>query len=186
MADRGTSKVSAAQRRALFVEAYISNGGNATQAAISAGYSARSAGTQGYNLLKHPDIVSRIAERSAKTIQIAQQNTLLTIERVQQEIARLAFSNAKGLFRPDGSMIPVHELDDDMSAAIASVEVRTEASGTSEDDEDGESETRVLSTRKVKLWEKVSALNLAARHLGMFEKDNAQQGAPISIKVLLV
>jgi phage terminase small subunit len=52
MAKSGTSKAAAATRRRLFIETYLANGHNATQAAISAGYSAKTAGSQGQRLLK--------------------------------------------------------------------------------------------------------------------------------------
>lgn len=42
-------------RQQLFINAYLING-NATQSAIEAGYSARTAHVQGSRLLKHPEV----------------------------------------------------------------------------------------------------------------------------------
>jgi len=46
----GTSKQAAVDRKKLFAEAYIANGGNASEAAKNAGYSAKTAYSAGYRL----------------------------------------------------------------------------------------------------------------------------------------
>ena len=59
---------------------------NATQAAIRAGYSAKSAYSQGHELLKHPEVAAAIQEadaRHAEAVDITAAGTL-------QDIARLA------------------------------------------------------------------------------------------------
>lgn len=50
-----------------FVKAYILNGGNATQAAISAGYSEKTARAIGQENLTKPDIASAIKEHQKTT-----------------------------------------------------------------------------------------------------------------------
>lgn len=50
-------------RQKAFVEAYLANGFNATQAAITAGYSAKTARFMGSENLTKPNIASLIAER---------------------------------------------------------------------------------------------------------------------------
>lgn len=47
----GTSRKAVALRRKLFVDAYLTNGHNATQAAIAAGFSARTANRAGTRLV---------------------------------------------------------------------------------------------------------------------------------------
>lgn len=47
-------------RQRAFVDAYLANGFNATQAAIAAGYSPQSARTRGYDLVRNPDIRAHI------------------------------------------------------------------------------------------------------------------------------
>ena len=46
-----------------FVDAYLGNGGNATRAAISAGYSRKSAGAQGTQLKRSPVIAAELKRR---------------------------------------------------------------------------------------------------------------------------
>lgn len=50
-----------------FVKAYLLNGGNATQAAISAGYSEKTAYSIGEENLRKPDIKKAIEEHQKKT-----------------------------------------------------------------------------------------------------------------------
>ena len=54
-------KMTAKQK--LFVNSYLSNGFNATQAAISAGYSKRTASSQAERLLRNVEIKNAIDEK---------------------------------------------------------------------------------------------------------------------------
>ena len=54
-------------RQTRFCEAYIANGGNATQAAIAAGYSAKAARSIASENLTKPDIVEYIKNRTQPT-----------------------------------------------------------------------------------------------------------------------
>ena len=100
----------------VFVQAYMANGHNATQAAIAAGYSARTAYSQGQRLLKHVETRRQLAEAAralAKKVELDTDRTL-------REVARIAYSDPRRLFREDGTLIPMHELPEDVSAAVAS------------------------------------------------------------------
>ena len=61
---KGAATVEAARRADAFVAAYA-RCGNATQAAVEAGYSKRSAGQQGSALMKKPEISARCSEARA-------------------------------------------------------------------------------------------------------------------------
>ncbi|HEY7867007.1 MAG TPA: terminase small subunit [Psychromonas sp.] len=54
------------QKQDKFVKAYLLNGGNAMQAAISAGYSEKTAGEMGYENLKKPQIKKAIESHQKK------------------------------------------------------------------------------------------------------------------------
>lgn len=49
-------------RRVRFVEEYLARG-NATQAAVAAGYSAATANREGYRLLRHPEVAAELEAR---------------------------------------------------------------------------------------------------------------------------
>jgi phage terminase small subunit len=77
-----------AERRQAFVQAYLANGHNATQAAIAAGYSARTAYSQGQRLLKNVEVAGRLASLAEKTADAAE---LTTVDALK-EAARIAYA----------------------------------------------------------------------------------------------
>ena len=158
----GNSKAAAAARRAAFAHAFIANGRNGTQAAVTAGYKpGRAADKAAERLLKDVAVCRIISEATEKAAAIAG----LTVERTLREVARLAYSDPRKLRREDGSFIPMRELDDDAAATIAGVEVDEIKAG-------GEV---IGHTVKVKTWDKNSALEKAMKHLGLYKIDNEQK-----------
>ena len=149
-------KLTPKQKR--FVDEYLIDL-NATQAAIRAGYSPKTANEQGARLLANVSIAQTIQ----KAMQDREQRTEITQDRVLQEYARLAFYDPRKLFQPDGTPKPIEALDDDTAAALAGLEVREEFEGA------GENRTFVGYTKKYKLANKLGALDSLAKHLGMLD-----------------
>lgn len=122
---------------------------NATQAAIRAGYSPDTAKAIGCENLTKPDIRAHIdramAERSRRTG--------VNADRVVQELAKIAFVNATDVIDPKTATVKEDALPED-TAAIQSVKVKTFG-------EDG-------LEREIKMADKLRALELLGRHLGMF------------------
>lgn len=172
----GTSQSAAADRRQAFVDAYICNGRNATQAAITAGYSAKTAGAAASRLLTDVKIAEQVAARTAAL----QVKGHLTVERTLQEVARLAYFDPRKIYDEHGKLLSVHHLDDDTAAAISSVEVEATFTGQ------GEARKVTGFTKKMKFLNKGPALDMAMRHLGMYEKDNSQRGPDLALQVVLV
>lgn len=144
-----------------FVEEYMLDL-NATQAAVRAGYSAKTAREQGSRLLSNVIVQSVIAER----MKAREKRTEVTADRILKEAARLALFDVRKLFNADGTPKPITELDDDTAAGISGLEVATK----------GNAEMGVGEILKYKIADKNSALEKCMRHLGMFEKDNKQAG----------
>ena len=155
------------QRR--FVEEYLVDL-NATQAAIRAGYSEKTAGSQAFDLLKKPEIQNAIQEAQKKL----SERTQITQERVLAEYAKIAFLDPRKLFNDEGQIKPISELDDDVAAAIGGIDVVVSYSGSGEDKEPD-------FTKKIKLIDKKGALDSIARHLGMF-KDKVELSGLIGIE----
>jgi phage terminase small subunit len=126
---------------------------NATQAAIRAGYSPKTAKEQGCVLLTKPNIRScvdkALAERSKRTG--------INADRVVRELARLGLINATDVINADDATLKGDAGRDD-TAAIASVKVKIIPT------EDGE-----IVEREIKLHDKNKSLELLGKHLGMFE-----------------
>jgi len=154
-------RLSHRQRR--FIAEYQIDG-NATQAAIRAGYSSRTARQIAAENLSKPSIAAAIQEHRAKLLAKVE----LDAERVMREIARIAYFDPRRLFHPDGEPIPINELDDDVVAAIAGLDIETRTEGR------GETKT-YYTVKKYKLANKVAALEQAARILGLFDADNKQR-----------
>lgn len=143
-------------KQARFVAEYLIDL-NATQAAIRAGYSQKTAYSQGERLLRHVEVQEAIqAGQKARA-----DRTQITQDRVLQELARLAFFDIRKLYNDDGGLKAPHELDDDTAAAVAQLESFEEYAGRGEDRE------AIGTTRKAKTFSKDAALALAMRHLGM-------------------
>lgn len=155
----GTSKAAAVARREMFAHAFIANGRNGTQAAITAGFAPGSAQVTGSQLLADPMVRGLVDQLSAKMQTI----TGLTTERVLREVARVAFFDRRKLYRPDGTEKSPTEWDDDTAAAIS----------------------HISATGPVP-FDKNAALEKAFKHLGLYQRDNTQQRKDIRVEVVLV
>ncbi|MHB0965513.1 MAG: terminase small subunit [Bellilinea sp.] len=157
----GTSKAAAHQRKILFANAYLANGGNGTQAALTAGCPPKSAHVAASEYLKDPKVKEIILEANEKAQKIAG----LSVERTLKELARLAYSDPRKFYDAEGNLIPIVNLGDDAAACIASFEV----------DEITVGSAVIGQTKKIKHWDKNSALEKAMKYHGLYEKDNEQQ-----------
>lgn len=157
-------------RRERFCAEYLIDR-DASKAARRAGYKPRHAGQVGYQLLQKTSIRARIdALEAARSVR-----TLITADRVLREAARLAFADIRHLYREDGTLKPVHELDDATAATVQTVET-VEVEG-------------VGRVRKVKQHSKVQALDKLMRHLGLYREaapaaDHATGHAPATAEQL--
>jgi len=146
-------------KRARFAEEY-SVDLNATQAAIRAGYSERTANEQGARLLANVSIAAAIGEAQ----QARSDRTEITQDMVVRELARIAFADQRAVMTwgPDGVRLrDSSELTDAEAALVAEVaETRTKDGGS----------------LRLKTNSKVSALELLGKHLGMFT-DRLKVGA---------
>ncbi len=136
-----------------FVEEYLVDL-NATQAAIRAGYSEKTAGQIGDENLKKPEIKEAIQARRKELSEKVE----ITQERVLKEYARIAFLDPRKLFDNTGAPLPIQDLDDDTAAAIIGLDVV----------QVGNAEVGVGDVLKYKMADKKGALDSVARHLGMF------------------
>ncbi len=130
---------------------------NATQAAIRAGYSPKSANEQACKLLAKPSIAALVAAKQAARAQ----RTEITADVVLGELLRLARVDIAGAFDESGRLKPIHEIPEDVRRAICGVETDELFEGL------GRDRVAVGVTRKVKFWDKVRALEHLARHLGL-------------------
>lgn len=141
-----------------FCKEYIACKFNATQAAINAGYSKKTAAEMGCENLRKPHIqkyLSELIEKDEKRIglDVSRERTLL-------EIARIAFSDIRKFYTMDGALKPITDLDDDAAAALAGVEVYEEKVS----DPDADEVVVAGQTKKIKTYDKTKALEMLAKH----------------------
>lgn len=105
-------------KQQLFVAEYLIDL-NATQAAIRAGYSPKTAQEQSSRLLSKAMVAQAVAEGARIRCEKAE----LTAVRVLEEIRRIAFFDVRTLFDERGNLKPVTEWTAEQAACVASVEV---------------------------------------------------------------
>lgn len=137
------------QKQKRFIEEYLIDL-NATQAAIRAGYSVKNADKIGSELLGK----TRVSEAIQQAMAERSKRTGVNADRVVQELAKIAFVNAIDVIDPETATVKEDAVSDD-TAAIQSVKVKTFG-------EDG-------LEREIKMADKLRALELLGRHMGMFK-----------------
>lgn len=125
---------------------------NATQAAIRAGYSPRSAAEQASRLLKNAKVRAYIDERMAEL----SRRTGVNQERILRELVRIAFVNAPDLINMADATVREDATVDDM-AAIASVRVKIIPTENGQGIE-----------REIRLADKIRALDLLGKRFAMW------------------
>ena len=134
---------------------------NASQAAIRAGYSRKTAAQIGHENLKKPEVAAAIASRQ----QALQAKLEVTQERVIAELAKIGFANMADYMRagPGGDpYLDFSALTRDQAAALQEVTTDTYVEG-------GGEEAREVKRVKFKLADKRAALVELGRHLGLFK-----------------
>ena len=132
---------------------------NATQAAIRAGYSKNTARFIACENLTKPNIQQKLAELQAVT---AKRNEV-TVDMIIEELKELGFSNIAD-FMHVGKMLPLAEVAKNKLKAVSQVKLTR----TTNDDYERE----IID---FKFYDKLSALDKLARHLGFYEQDNRQK-----------
>ncbi len=138
-------------KQAQFVKEFLVDL-NGTAAARRAGYSAKTAEQQGYQLLQKTSVKKAVA----KAMQARSERTEITADQVLKELALIGFSDMRDFasWGPDGVKLEESsELTEDQARAVAEVnETKTEHGGTV----------------RFKLHDKRASLVDIGRHLGMF------------------
>lgn len=133
-----------------FVDEYLIDL-NATQAAIRAGYSAKTADQQGSRMLANVKVKQAVAEKQAQR----SKRTGVNQDRVVLELAKVAFAKMTDIVDSNGRIKEDASPDD--LACIESIKYKES------DNEYGGS-----VEREVKIASKLKALELLGKHLGMW------------------
>lgn len=93
---------------------------------------------------------------------------LIDPDRALREAARLAYSDVRELFGPDGKLLPMKDWPDHIAAAVASVKVVKKNVTTG----DGQ----VDDVLEVKVWDKPKNLEMLFKHLGLLKEQVQHSG----------
>ncbi|ENW78213.1 hypothetical protein F909_03899 [Acinetobacter sp. ANC 3929] len=143
-----------------FVNEYLVDR-NATQAAIRAGYSAKTAYSIGEENLRKPEVKKAIEIGEAEITE----RTKITQDKVMKELEKIGFSNMLDYITITNGGDPVTDfstLTRDQAAAISEIVVEEYTEGRGDD-------ARNVKRTKFKLSDKRSALVDMGKHLGMFK-----------------
>lgn len=160
------------ERTKRFCELYLLTF-NGTQAFKQAGYKAKNdvvAGSGAYRLLKKDQVRAYLAHLSEAT----REKAVTDIVEVVTELRRILVTDLADAVDDEGTLLPLKKWPVDLRRALAGIE-------NEELFEFIDGQKVVTGTlRKVKLWSKTDAAQQLLRHLGGFEKDNAQQAESIA------
>lgn len=142
------------KRQQLFVHHYMIDM-NATQAAIRAGYSEKSAYNQGTRMMKNDEVRRAIEEAWRDKIRRAD----LTADDVLRLISRAAFADIRDFVDLDEHEMAINHKSDRFDGELVT-EVSEETRRMGEE---------MVTTRKLKLVNKESMIRLLAQHYGLTE-----------------
>jgi phage terminase small subunit len=148
-----------------FIEAYLKDL-NATNAAIKAGYSKKTAHVSGCVLLKNPKIQREVQIYREKE----QDKAGISREWIIERYKRLIEFHIDEIYDNDGNMKPLDEIPKDILYAIQGIRSMKRTSTSTN------KTTKELIVQDLKFHNKKDVLDSLARYLGMFEKEG-EQGA---------
>lgn len=158
-----------------FVAEYLTDL-NATQAALRAGYSPKTAHQQGYALLRNPDVQAAITTATEQRAK----RTAVTADKVVMALDEIAFADIGETIRvDDDGRVTVRKLDDlpvSVRRCISEITQKTTEVVT----QDGRTIEKVQLS--VKFHSKTAALKMLMDHLGM----NAPTKQEVSVHVARV
>lgn len=113
----------------------------------------------GSRLLTNANVVTYIEMR----MKDREKRTEVTQDMVLNELVKLGFFDIRKLFDDNGKPVDISKLDDGTAACISGMDVQDVYEG------EGEEKEFVGYIKKYKLSDKIKALELIGRHLGMFK-----------------
>lgn len=153
-------------KQRVFCEEYLVDY-NATQSAIRAGYSPKTANEQGARLLANVSIRAYIDKALAEQ----SKRTGINADRVLRELAKVGFVNATDVIDFDSATLKTNISPED-SATIQSVKIKTIPT------EDGN-----IVEREIKLCDKIKALELLGKRYALFTDKIEGGDAPLNIVI---
>ena len=140
-------------KKRLFVAEYLKDL-NATQAAIRAGYSKKTAYIIAHENLRKPKIQKALSE-ARNSIEKRERRALLQAREVEEYLDELITFNVKDYVDAQGRPKDLHELTDEQARCVKEL---------------GTLDTQIGVHRTIKFFDKLQAIEKKMRRLGMFKE----------------
>ena len=138
----------------IFAREYVKDC-NGTRAAVAAGFSAKSAHVTATRLLKNAKVQAEIAKLQQKI----EQKLDLSVERLFEELGRIALLDPAKFYDAAGNLIPIPQLDDDSRRALAGMDIEEAY------EHFGKGQAKpVGQVKKIKFWDKGLAIERLLRY----------------------
>jgi phage terminase small subunit len=157
--------VALSPKQNAFVAAYLVSL-NASQAAVEAGYSPRTAEKIGSENLRKPEVKRAIDEalkRRAERVEVKADDVL-------RELVRIFSADISKAYDINGKLMKLHEIPEDVRRCIVGVKSKELFEGFGEDRE------YVGDLVEVKFADKVRGIELAMKHLGLLVEKHEHSG----------
>lgn len=136
---------------------------NATEAAIRAGYSIKTARSIASENLTKPNIQKFISEQKEKISEELQ----VTREQVIAQYIKIGFFDIRTIYDDNGNLKPIKEVDDNAAAAIGGVETMELVSG--------KDSVHIADIKKVKIRDSKAALDSICKVMGFNAPEKVAQ-----------
>lgn len=137
------------RRQRRFVEAYVEIG-NGAEAMRRIGYKGKRPDSAAYKMLQRPEVREAIEDYERIVSGEAKKRIFRTI----RQLEFIESFDPRRLVGPDGEVLPLHELPEEVAAAIAGIEIEELFAGK------GEKRQQIGRTRKYRIASKIDASKL--------------------------
>jgi len=142
---------------------------NATQAAMRAGYSVKTAHTIGQENLRKPVIKAYLSDK----IQKQSEKTSITVEEILKELKNFLMFDPAKMYDEDGNIKPLHEMDEATRKSICGHDVKEHITESVSGDS-----MEVKRISKIKTWDKLKSAELLGKYLKMFDGNTQEDDTP--------
>lgn len=161
-------------KQQAFVAEYVVDF-NGAQAAIRAGYSEKTAAQIAHELLQKPDVAAAVDAEKAERVE----RVHVSQDDVIRELAAVAFARLDDFATWDGDDVtlkPSDQVDEAKLPALREIVATVETF-------DGDTGSRTTRRIQVRQHDKIRALELLGRHVGLFKEGGLPEG---EVKVTVV
>jgi len=164
-------------KQAKFCDEYLGNGGDASAAyrlayPTSINWKPESVHRCAHQLLKNTKVVSRVSERQAARELQAKKQFEMDNQALMEELVPIVRADIGDLFDENGYLLAPKDLPDHIRRVVSEFVVREQV--------DGETLVRMS---KIKLVDKLGAIEKVAKHIGFYREDNDQRRPEVSTTV---